>query len=133
LGYFGKFVYSNERWSQDAGGHVYLSIDIHDSDFATITYSPAVSGKGVCYLGMQPRDYFADTTASEPVDVAAEASGLAIWARQTLDQDVDIEALRPLLAQAGDIEPQDDFVEKTVHRFLDLLHLPVPEGLPPSS
>jgi hypothetical protein len=119
MGFFGTFEYG--------GGS--LVIDVHDSDFATVDYRSA-AGEGRCYLGFQPRDYFEDPTASDDVDLDREAAGLAGWARETLGVEVAATQIRPLLAEAGTVEPADDFVEETVARLLRLLQLPVPDELP---
>lgn len=133
MGFFGKFVYGDGRWSDVASGNAFLSIEIHDSDIATVVYAPPGTSLGLFYLGFQPRDYFEDPTASSPVDLDAEATGFAMWAREILGSEVAAEDVRPLLAEAGVTEPEDVFVETTVERMLRLLNLPIPAGLPETS
>ena len=128
MGLFAKFVYSNGQWGGDATGDQYLAIDIHDSDVATIDYRPA-TGQGRFYLGFQPRDYFGEPDASAPIDAGEEASLFAGWAEQVLGVEVTAAELRPLLADAGEEDPDDAFVEDTVERLVTLLGLPVPPGL----
>jgi hypothetical protein len=133
VGFFGKFVYSDGRWSDVASRSTYLSVEVHDSDIATVIYAPAGPSQGRFYLGFQPRDYFEDPSASDPVDRDAEAAGITTWAKRILGAEVEVEAVRPLLAGDGVIEPEDDFVEITVERMLTLLNLPIPAGFPESS
>ena len=130
MGFFGTFVYSDGHWSEAASGSPYLSIEVHDSDIATVTFVPAGTSEGIFYLGFQPRDYFEDPTASGPVDLDAESTGVTTWASQILGTEVAPEDVRPLLAVAGTTEPKDDFVELTVGRLLALLNLPIPDGFP---
>ncbi len=132
MGFFGKSVYSNGSWSDVAKGDAYLSIEIHDSDIATVVYRPATT-QGIFYLGFQPRDYFEDPAASSPVDLDAEATGFATWAAHSLGKPIAVEAIRPLLAAPTVEEPEDDFVEHTVERLLVLLDIPIPPGFPASS
>jgi hypothetical protein len=85
MGFFGTYLYAQNRWSEHSAGFLptvtepWLLVDIHDSDFTIVTYRPAGPGSGVAYLGITPRDYFEDPTASEPTDVTGEAAGLAFW------------------------------------------------------
>lgn len=133
VGFFGKAVFSDGRWSEDASGGTYLSVEVHDSSIATVVYSPAGPAQGVFYLGFQPRDYFEDVTASDPVDLDTEASGLAAWAGQFLGKQVAPGDVRSLIAEDGVLEPDDVYVESTVERLLNLLDLPLPSGFPRSS
>ena len=55
-------------------------ISVHDSDIATVGYRPSECATGRFYLGFQPRDYFEDPTASDPVDLRAEAECFSVWA-----------------------------------------------------
>jgi hypothetical protein len=87
LGLFGRFVYSEGEWRQEAVGDHYLAIDIHDSDIATVEYRPA-PGEGRFYFGFQPRDYFEDPEASGTVEADAEVDGLVRWAQRVLDVEV---------------------------------------------
>ncbi len=133
MGFFGRFVYSDGHWSDVASGSTYLSVEAHDSDFAIVIYAPADPSRGRFYLGFQPRDYFEDPSASDPLDLDAEATGITMWAKRVLGADLEVEVVRTLLAEDGVIEPEDDFVEATVERMLKLLSLPVPAGFPESS
>ncbi|MBW8764621.1 MAG: hypothetical protein JF592_18920 [Microbacterium sp.] len=88
MGRFQKNVYSNSAWSEAASGSDWLSIDIHDSDFATVEFCPK-SGQGLFYLRFEPRDYFEEPAASADVDVRAEARALADWLRIVESREVD--------------------------------------------
>lgn len=129
MGFFGRFVYSDGAWRDDPAAEAFLAIDIHDSDIATVDFRPATAA-GRFYLGFQPRDYWEDPDASDPVDADSEAAGLSSWAHEVLGVSVPAEQIRPLLAEDGVEEPDDDFVEETVMRLIQLLRLPLPEGLP---
>lgn len=129
MGYFGTFIFRDGQWQQRSGAGPELVVDVHDSDIATIDYRPAPPGLGRFYLGAQPRDYFADPEASQPVDVPAEVDAFVGWAEQTLGRAPEPAELRPLVAEDGDRGAVDDGVEDTVVRLLDLLGLPVPEEL----
>ena len=130
MGYFGTFIFRDGQWQQRSGGAgPELVVDVHDSDIATIDYRPAPPGLGRFYLGHQPRDFFADPEASQPVDVPAEVDAFVGWAEQTLGRAPQPDQLRPLVAEDGSAQPEDDGVEDTVVRLLDLLGLPVPEEL----
>jgi hypothetical protein len=130
VGFFGNFVYSDGNWSDVISGSVYLSVEVHDSDIATVAYAPADTAQGLFYLGFQPRDYFEDPNASAPVDVDGQATGITTWAKQVLGTEVAPEDVRPLLAEPGVAEPEDDFVEVTVVRLFSLLNLPIPAAFP---
>ena len=127
MGYFGKFVYSNGAW-RDQPAAAFLAIDIHDSDIATVDFQSA-SAAGRFYLGFQPKDYWDDPEASDPVDTEAEAANLRAWASEVLQLSVSAKEIRALLAEDGVEDPEDDFVEETVLRLIQLLRLPVPEDL----
>ena len=129
MGYFGTFIFRDGQWQQRSGAGPELVVDVHDSDIATIDYRPAPPGLGRFYLGHQPRDFFADPEASQPVDVPAEVDAFVGWAAQTLGRAPEADELRPLVAEEGAGEPEDEVVEDTVVRLLDLLGLPVPEEL----
>ena len=131
MGYFGTFIFRDGQWQQRSGAGPELVVDVHDSDIATIDYRPAPPGLGRFYLGAQPRDFFADPEASQPVDVPAEVDAFVGWAEQTLGHAPQPAELRPLVAEDGAVQPEDDDdrVEDTVVRLLDLLGLPVPEEL----
>ena len=137
MGMFATFTFAEGHWSvqdePDESGHpsagTFLSASVHDSDFASITYEPGPAAGGLTYLGFQPRDYFEDTTASEDVDLDAQAEGLATWAKAVTGTPVSAADIRPLLAEALAEEPADDFVEETLQRLIVLLGLPVPVEL----
>ena len=129
MGYFGTFIFRDGQWQQRSGAGPELVVDVHDSDIATIDYRPAPPGLGRFYLGAQPRDFFADPDASQPVDVPAEVDAFVGWAEQTLGRAPEPDELRPLVAEDGTAQPEDDAVEDTVVRLLDLLGLPVPQEL----
>jgi hypothetical protein len=129
VGFFGKFIYSDGEWRDEPTAEAFLAIDIHDSDMATVDFRSA-STAGRFYLGFQPRDYWADPEASEPVDAAAEAARFSAWASELLQRNVSADEIRALLAEDGVEDPEDDFVEETVLRLVQLLRLPVPADLP---
>jgi hypothetical protein len=129
MGFFGTFTYNAGEWAPAPVGHEWLRVDIHDSDIATIEYSPAAPQRGRFYLGFQPRDYFQDPLASQPVDNDAEASAFVHWAASTLGVRVTDDQVRSLLADAGAEDANDLFVEDTVRRLLALLGLPLPQDL----
>jgi hypothetical protein len=126
---FETLVYGDGEWGGDPAVTPSLTIDIHDSDIATVEYRPAPEGCGRFYLGFQPRDYFDDPAESEPVDLDAEAQGFAEWAELAGTDDVGAARVRKLLAPEHVDEPQDTFVEETVERLLRLVGLPVPDQL----
>jgi hypothetical protein len=129
MGYFGTFIYRDGAWQDHGGGTAELVVDIHDSDIATVDYRPAPPGLGRFYLGIQPRDYFADPEASRRLDIPAEVDGFVGWAEQTLGRAPDPGEVRGLVAEDGTHAPGDDFVEDTVARLLELLGLPLPPAL----
>ena len=133
MGYFGTFIFRDGQWQQRSGTGPELVVDVHDSDIATIDYRPAPPGLGRFYLGAQPRDFFADPDASEPVDVPAEVDAFVGWAAEALGHAPQPAELRPLVAEDGTAPAGDDAVEDTVVRLLDLLGLPVPEELAEAS
>ena len=106
-----------------------MAIDIHDSDIATVDFRSA-STAGRFYLGFQPKDYWADPEASEPVDADAEAASLSAWASEVLQRNVSADEIRALFAEDGVEDPEDDFVETTMLRRIQLRRLPVPADLP---
>ena len=127
MGSFWRLTYHDGSWRPEAAGEPSLTIDVHDSDIATIDYRPAgPDSSGRFYLGTQPCDYFDDPTASDPVDLEAEAAGFAIWARSHVGSSVVVEQLLPLLATGDTEEPLDAFVDDTVVRLLDSVGIPQP-------
>ena len=129
MGYYGTFIYDDGEWRDRAEGTPELVVDIHDSDIATVDYRPAPPGLGRFYLGIQPRDYFADPDASRPVDVPAEVEAFVSWALQTLGRAPLPEDVRDLVAETGNTVPDDDFVEDTAAHLIKLLGLPLPAAL----
>lgn len=129
MGLFSTFVYSQGVWGDSATQAEYLSVDIHDSSFATVDYRPAGTGTGRLYLGYEPRHYFDDPTASEPVDLSTEADAFTAWALRTVGAALSVQQVMPLLADPDGGEPEDVFVEETVSRLLGLLALPLPRDL----
>jgi hypothetical protein len=153
VGFFGAYVFDGSTWQgfdQESDQALelpapWLSVDIHDSDIATIRYESAGPGSGIAYLGFTPRTYFEHESASAPTDVLREAEGLAFWLARHQDRGDEPE-LRELIASflADDIQQQqldddeddaedlDDaeiYVEVKVARFLRAVGLPVPDEL----
>jgi hypothetical protein len=157
VGFFGAYAFDGSTWHSfdpdsnevpDIAGR-WLSVHIHDSDFAIVRYQPAGPGSGTAYLGYTPRTYFEDESASAPTDVLREAEGLASWLAQQQGRGVEVE-LRELVASfladdaqellladdadfaddAGDLDDDDIFVEAKVSKFLNAVGLPVPAELP---
>ncbi|HEY0186745.1 MAG TPA: hypothetical protein VGC67_04590 [Cellulomonas sp.] len=124
-----RFQFGSGAWGGDLAGTPSLRVEIQDSDIAVVDYRPAPTGAGRFYLGFQPRDYHDDPSASEPVDLDAEAAGFAAWAELVGADDVRPSEVRRLLADEGVDEPLDTFVEETVERLVRLVGLPVPDGL----
>lgn len=156
MGFFGQFHFDGRAWTapNDDQEPPWLSIDIHDSDIATITYEPAGPGTGIAFLGDTPRGYFEEEDASEPTDTAREAAGLAQWWALIHDEGAVGTKERELVAflaedaepgdvgaKAGDRDDPDDlydldeideaevFVEVKAARFIAALDLPVPDDL----
>jgi hypothetical protein len=125
VGFFGRFVYSDGAWREVATSGEFLAIDVHDSSIATVDYAPVLEGSsGRCFLGYEPRHYFEDETASEPVDAAAEARGLISWAAHMTGERPPYEAVGDLLADPGGAEPADVFVEDTTEKLVHLHAMP---------
>jgi hypothetical protein len=129
MGFFGKFIHSDGDWREAPTGDAFLAIDIHDSDIAIVDFQSARSD-GRFYLGFQPRDSWGNPDASDPVDIEAAAAGLSAWTTDVLGRSVPPSQIEPLLAADGVEEPEDDFVEETVMRLIQLLDLPAPADLP---
>ena len=156
MGFFGSYVFDgstwhgfdpdSDRWPDIAAP--WLSVSIYDSDFATVRYEPGGPGSGIAYLGCTPRAYFGDESASAPADVLREAGGLASWlARQQvrsreaglrdliasfLAGDIPEERFHVdtgAVADAGDFNDAEIFVEVKVSKFLRAVGLPVPHEL----
>jgi len=129
MGYFGTFIYRDGEWRDHGGGERELVVDIHDSDIATVDYRPAPPGLGRFYLGHQPRIYFEDPDASRPIDVPAEVEGFRSWAREVLGTAPMHDDVRELVADEDPAPPEDDFVEDSAARLIQLLGLPLPPAL----
>jgi hypothetical protein len=131
MGFFGKFAYSNGQWAgENPSGSPSLVVDIHDSDIATVDYSPSDGATGRFYLGTEPRIYFDDEAASAPVDRAVEARAFAKWVGQVTGRDHSPDTFEELMASDdADAEPLDVFVEDTVQKLLELAGLPLPSAL----
>jgi len=125
MGLFLTQTFAAGKWS-DGNSVVapYLTVDIHDSDIATISYEPGPESGGLVYLGFQPRDYFEDDSASADVDLDRQAAALAAWAHGATGVTIEAASIRPLLAEDGVEEPVDVFVEEAVARLLEILGLP---------
>jgi hypothetical protein len=156
MGFFGTYAFDGNTWNEfdpdtthePHNTSPWLSIEIHDSDYAVIRYEPAGAGSGTAYIGYTPRTYFEDESASAPTDVLREAEGLATWLadqQRRSDQAAVRELIRPFLAEddpeqledqadlkddADELDDADIFVEVKVARFLSTVGLPIPDGLP---
>jgi hypothetical protein len=130
VGTFATFVYSDGGWDDTAASEQFLSIDIHDSDIATLRFAPVASpARGLLYLGYEPRHYFEDESASSPVDTVAETEALIAWAAEVTGLLVAPEEILPLLASPDGDEPEDLFVEETVAQLLKAIGLLPPPDL----
>lgn len=157
MGFFGAYVFDGSTWhgfDPDSDQRLdiaapWLSLYIHDSDFATVRYEPRGPGTGTAYLGCTPRTYFGDESAPETTDVLRDAEGLALWLTRQQNRN-DAAELRELIASflagdfpeqqsgehaddgegAGDLDDGDIFVEVKVSRFLTAVGLRVPHELP---
>ncbi len=125
MGLFGKFAYSDGRWTRGAPTAVpFLLVDVHDSRIATVDHRRGDASGGRFFLGYEPRFYFDEVDASDPVDVDAEAQGFAAWAKEATGADVEPAELPPLLASPSGVPPTDESVELTVDRLAALAGLP---------
>lgn len=125
MGLFGTFVYSDGRWSRGRPTAVpFLLVDVHDSRIATVDHRRADASGGRFFLGYEPRIYFEEPDASDPVDVDAEAEGFAAWAKEATGTEIDPADVRPLLAAPDGAPPADEAVELTVDRLAALAGLP---------
>lgn len=130
MGTFATFVYSDGGWGDTAASEQFLSIDLHDSDIATIRFAPAAPpARGLLYLGYEPRHYVDDSSASEAVDVAAETEALIAWAAEVTGVLVASEEVLPLLASPDGDEPENPFVENTTADLLKVIGLLPPPDL----
>ena len=122
---FGKFAYSDGRWTTDGPRAVpFLLVDVHDSDIATVDSRAADASGGRFFLRYEPRFYFAEVDASDPVDVDAEAEAFAAWVKEATGTELDPAEVRPLLASPDGVPPTDESVELTVDRLAALAGLP---------
>lgn len=125
MGLFMTQTFAAGRWSaSEPASTPFLTVEVHDSDIAIVTYAPAPASGGLVYLGFQPRDYFEDPKASPEIDLDEQAAGLASWAKGATGASVEAASIRPLLAEDGVEEALDDFVEETAERLCALLGLP---------
>jgi hypothetical protein len=125
VGLFGKFAYSAGRWTSGAPTAVpFLLVDVHDSDVATVDYRADDASGGRFFLGYEPRFYFDERDAADPVDVGSEAEGFARWAKGATGRDLDAAEVQPLMASPDGAPPEDDAVEETVDKLVALAGLP---------
>jgi hypothetical protein len=155
VGFFGAYAFDGSTWHEfdpdsDEKPHnapPWLSVEIHDSDFAVVRYEPAGLGSGTAYIGYTPRTYFEDESASAPTDVRRETEGLANWLahhQRGRNEAALGELIAPFLADdsqeqledeadleddAADPDDADIFVELKVARFLTAVGLSVPDEL----
>ena len=128
MGLFGKFAFSDGRWSSDGPTAVpFLLLDVHDSHVATVDYRRADASGGRFFLGYEPRYYFDEPGAASPVDTAAEAEGFAAWVHEAGGQPVDPDEVQRLMASPDGAPPGDETVQETVERLLGLAALPAPD------
>jgi hypothetical protein len=134
VGFFGRFVYTDGAWREVAISAEYLVIDIHDSSIATLHDAPVLNGSsGRCFLGYEPRHYFEDETASQPVDPAPEASRLVSWALHMTSARPSFYAVQSLLAHPDGAVPADVFLEDAAEKLIRLLGISLPPDLAPTA
>ena len=104
----------------------FLVIDVHDSRIATVDYRAADASGGRFFLGCEPRFYFEESDAAQPVDTTAESDGFARWVREASGREIDPADVRQLMAPTGGPPVRDDevVVEHAVGRLLTLAGLP---------
>ena len=129
LGNFETSVFASGGWKNGESSDWQLRISVHDSSFAAVDYRLDSVVAGRFYLGFQPRDYFEDPSARDPVDLAVESSRFSRWASIVLGTEVDPSDLLSMMAAEDIAEPADVFVEDTVVRLLDRLRMPLPAWL----
>ena len=128
MGYIGKLAYSDGRWSTGGPTAVpFLLVDVHESHIATVDYRSADASGGRFFLGYEPRFYFDEPGAGDPVDTSAEAEGFARWVRDAGGTDVEPDEVQRLMASPSGAPPEEEVVEPTVERLLALAGLPLPE------
>ncbi|MFI5712122.1 hypothetical protein [Kribbella sp. NPDC051620] len=155
MGFFGTYLYAGEQWTEhdpeqavEVAG-AWLLIDIHDSDFTVVRYSPEYDGTGVAYLGYTPRMYFESEDDDSRTDTTREATALTTWwTNHTPTADPAAAGskraeLLPYLAEdhdTFDLEDEDGeddedlpdseiYVEVKTADFLASLDLPLPPAL----
>lgn len=128
MGMFTKLAYSAGQWTRGRPTAVpFLLVDVHDSKIATVDYRAADATGGRFFLGYEPRIYFEEPDASDPVDGRAESEGFCRWLLEAEGLVAEPEAVQRLLAAPDGAPPEDETVEQTVERLLDLAGLPAPE------
>lgn len=129
MGYFAEWRWSHGDWRE--GNELeepWLTVDIHDSDVATIAFAPAHGeARGRLFLGTHPVVYFDLVQEGVAEDPDAEAAAFVRWAKAATSADVAADDVRALMATVEDEdEPVDVFVEDTVARLLALVGIDVP-------
>ena len=104
----------------------FLLVDVHDSRIATVDYRAADATGGRFFLGYEPRIYFDEPDAGNPVDTHTESEGFARWVRDAEGTDVDPAEVQQLMASPDGAPPADEVVEQTVERLVALAGLPLP-------
>jgi hypothetical protein len=128
VGLFGKFAYSAGRWSTGGPTAVpFLLVDVHDGRIATVDYRAADASGGRFFLGYEPRIYFEEPDAGDPVDTTAEADGFARWALEAEGATVEPADVQRLMASPDGAPPEDEVVQDTVVRLAALAGIPAPE------
>lgn len=136
MGQFVTYFYVGKKWqtTKPRLRKASLSIEIHDSDIATVEYAPSGRGAGRFYVGVHPRDYFGDSSAGDSVNEEAEVDGIASWASVVTQTKPDRDRLLTLIAKEGDeAEPEFVFVEEAVGALLRELGVAVPTELEPQT
>jgi hypothetical protein len=128
MGFFGRFSYSDGRWSTGSPTAVpFLLVDVHDSDVATVDYRFGDASGGRFFLGYEPRFYFDERDAAPPVDTVAESAGFARWVREVEGREVDPDDVQRLMASPEGAPPEHDVVEEALEELLTLVGLPAPD------
>jgi hypothetical protein len=128
VGLFGKFAYSDGGWSTGGPTAVpFLLLDVHDGDVVTVDYRFADASGGRFFLGYEPRFYFDEAGAADPVETGAEADGFTRWLREAAGTEVDPADVQALMASPDGAPPSDESVIETVEKLLALGGLPLPD------
>src|SRR5690242_8201290 len=150
MGFFGRYVFDGRTWHDiDPGSDQtldieapWLSVDIYDSDFATVCYEPPGPGSVTVYLGNTPRTYFVNESASAPTNVVRVADGLASWLAQQQGNSVSAKLLQFIASVVAldspaaqlndhvDLGDADIIADLKVSQFLRAVGLSVPPELP---